>query len=297
MEPIRHPPTRICHFARLTGELDASTSRPGSAINWVVLSEIARGETQTAPRSSLGLAYVAEGTEIYRIFGRTYTVEAGNFVLLPKGSEGTVAVDGRSGIAKGMCISFAADSGTACPQGDDADLLQEPLAFTIEAGPGSLIRDAYRRMLAEPECASDVAETIVEHLQYRLSPFVSDVVRRIDDIGAVKPSTRYEIFRRLSYARDYLHEVDHRRVELSELAAISNVSNFHLARLFTKLFGAPPSAFHRRSRLERARDDIARGRLNCTEAAFRYGFGEVAHFSRAYRSAFGYPPSLERQRN
>ena len=46
-----------------------------------------------------------------------------------------------------------------------------------------------------------------------------------------------------------------------------------------------------RRRLERARDDFADGERGVTEIAFRWGFRSAAHFSRAYRSHFGVPPS------
>jgi AraC family L-rhamnose operon regulatory protein RhaS len=44
--------------------------------------------------------------------------------------------------------------------------------------------------------------------------------------------------------------------------------------------------------LEIARSLLEQGRLNCTEAALESGFNDSNYFSRAFRKAYGHPPSV-----
>jgi len=56
--------------------------------------------------------------------------------------------------------------------------------------------------------------------------------------------------------------------------------------------GTTPGGLIRRTRLDRAREDILRDRTrSLLEIALANGFGDGASFSRAFRTAFGHPPS------
>src|SRR5262249_48889678 len=60
--------------------------------------------------------------------------------------------------------------------------------------------------------------------------------------------------------------------------------------------GTAPGALIRRSRLDRAREDILRDRTrSLLDIALANGFGDGASFSRAFRIAYGHPPSELRQ--
>ena len=57
-------------------------------------------------------------------------------------------------------------------------------------------------------------------------------------------------------------------------------------------FGATPGGLIRRTRLDRARDDILQDRTrSLLDIALANGFGDGASFSRAFRLAYGHPPS------
>ena len=82
---------------------------------------------------------------------------------------------------------------------------------------------------------------------------------------------------------------------VAELAARAGVSERHLLRLVMRQFGCPPSRLYQRVRLDHARALLHRTALSVAEVALASGFQSGSHFTRAYRVAFGLPPSRERR--
>lgn len=81
------------------------------------------------------------------------------------------------------------------------------------------------------------------------------------------------------------------RLTPSDVAAAHAISVRTLHALFEPT-GESLGGFLRRRRLERARDELlARPDATVTQVAFRWGFRSAAHFSRAFRAAFGVSPS------
>ncbi|GAA4082462.1 helix-turn-helix domain-containing protein [Nonomuraea soli] len=79
-----------------------------------------------------------------------------------------------------------------------------------------------------------------------------------------------------------------------QVAAACSISTRYLHRLFQRE-GGTVSGMIRRRRLERCRRDLAGGDPSIAAVAARWGFRDAAQFSRAFRSAYGMPPSLYRQ--
>lgn len=79
-------------------------------------------------------------------------------------------------------------------------------------------------------------------------------------------------------------------LSLTQLAAATNVSPFHFARLFKNTTGIAPHQFVLRLRLERAKRLIASRQLTLTEIALAVGFFDQAHFTNVFRRTFGLTP-------
>jgi AraC-like DNA-binding protein len=72
------------------------------------------------------------------------------------------------------------------------------------------------------------------------------------------------------------------------------VSPFHLARVFHERAGVPVHRYLTRLRLRAALDRLMGGADDLTALALDLGFSSHSHFTDAFRTEFGRPPSAVR---
>jgi AraC-like DNA-binding protein len=89
--------------------------------------------------------------------------------------------------------------------------------------------------------------------------------------------------------RDYLRKRAHETITLDELARISRMSRFHLARVFAAHVGLPPHAYQTRLRIERAMA-LLRSGVRPGEVANLTGFADQSHLTRHFRRTVGVTP-------
>lgn len=71
-------------------------------------------------------------------------------------------------------------------------------------------------------------------------------------------------------------------------------SHRQLDRLFARHLGRTPALYYRDIRLDRARGLVTQTDMAMSQIAVASGFASQVHFSRAYRSRFGIPPTKDR---
>jgi len=99
----------------------------------------------------------------------------------------------------------------------------------------------------------------------------------------------------LGKVRQYLLHHVRGKVSLEELAALSNVSKFHLIHQFKKKYGLSPIQYHQRARIGKARELIRNTDRSLSEIADALGFESIHSFSRTFKKVDGLPPSFYRQ--
>ena len=85
-------------------------------------------------------------------------------------------------------------------------------------------------------------------------------------------------------------------LSLDQLATLSGICGRHLNRLFRRHVGQTVMGHYRNHRLETACQLLGQSTLSLTEIALATGFSGSAHFSSAFRQAFGQTPGQFRSR-
>jgi len=83
---------------------------------------------------------------------------------------------------------------------------------------------------------------------------------------------------------------------LEELAATAAFSPFHFHRVYRAIAGETPAETAARARLQGAAIALLKGGETVAAVARRAGYGSQAAFTRAFRAAYGLPPSAYRAR-
>lgn len=100
---------------------------------------------------------------------------------------------------------------------------------------------------------------------------------------------------RLLFAREYLLQRYDLPPTLPELARIAGLNEFKLKNGFRELFGKPVFAWLTDYKMTLAHRELAQGAHTPTQLAYDLGYSSPAHFSRAFRRHFGYPPGAVRK--
>ena len=98
----------------------------------------------------------------------------------------------------------------------------------------------------------------------------------------------------LKRAQELLRDDCGRDVYLTEVARTAGVHPVHLTRMFRRHLRCTPGEYLRRCRLDKAAALLRNGAASLSEVAQACGYFDQAHFSHAFRSAYGVPPRTYR---
>jgi AraC-like DNA-binding protein len=111
--------------------------------------------------------------------------------------------------------------------------------------------------------------------------------------GTALSSSRRVDVAAMARARQLLDAAGTRVVHSRELEKVTGLRRYDVARQFRVLYGTSPHRYALRRRLDVAREALHRGRP-LVEIAADTGFADQAHFTRAFRAAFGLTPARYR---
>ncbi|MCC3298441.1 helix-turn-helix domain-containing protein [Arthrobacter caoxuetaonis] len=159
-----------------------------------------------------------------------------------------------------------------------------PLAAHPGAGLLSIAADQLRGLAREMDRLSDEA----------INRTVSSLLDLLDTaVVPLQGTASGERAALLSRIQEYILEhLGDRRMSVSSVAAAHGVSVRTLHLVFSES-GTSAARWTRQQRLERCRRELAdaTGSTTVTDVAFRWGFSDTAHFSRAFKQEFGVPPT------
>jgi len=128
-------------------------------------------------------------------------------------------------------------------------------------------------------------ETLLHLLAQLLLPHAQDAsVPR-------EPSWEHPAIKR---AKEYLQAYYAEEIALQDLADVTHLSPFYLARIFRQVVGLPPHAYQTQLRLARARTLLAQG-FDVSYVALETGFCDQSHFAQQFKRHFLVTPGSYRK--
>lgn len=139
----------------------------------------------------------------------------------------------------------------------------------------------------EYEMTASILEHLILHTQSKL--------KKLDQISALKPATRKELFERVNTGLDYIHSNQLVNLDLESISHHSGLSKFHYIRVFKEIFGTTPTNYISHLRAKKANELILTSTKDLGEIAVELGFSELSAFTRFYKRVTGVTPSSVRE--
>ena len=268
------------------------------------LNHLERTETD----SGLSLKMVVEGAENYTIEGHQYKLQPGKYLLVNRHQvfESHIRCENRK-VVEGVCIyldeSMVRDTIRTLTSSHE-ELLEYP--FEAESEKLEFVEKTYSmdepdlgpylqwvmdKIRKDPEGLPLTGDYIFRQIAERLVISQSKVRRQIAQIRTEKASTRWELYRRLSMARQYLDEHISDKVELKDVCRHAALSESHFLRTFRQAFGISPYKYLIKRRLEESAKLLETNNYSVSEVASRSGFSDIFSFSKAFKKEFSVSPS------
>jgi AraC-like DNA-binding protein len=117
-----------------------------------------------------------------------------------------------------------------------------------------------------------------------------NVYREMEQIPAIRASTREELYTRLHVARDYMEAHLSQALTVPQIAQQAFLSTHHFLRMFKLVFQETPHQYLTRRRIDRARQLLLQSDVSVTQICFALGFESLGSFSTLFRSRVGLSP-------
>lgn len=139
-----------------------------------------------------------------------------------------------------------------------------------------------------------VEEQLVDLMQSVLR-LHSDVVSRINKIRSSRPSTREELYRRVSIANEAIMEHFRKPVSLEQLSQVAMLSINHLIRNYKLVYGVTPHQHLVRLRLMEAERLLQNSALSVSDVCSSVGFESLGSFITIFHREKGLSPGAFRK--
>lgn len=117
----------------------------------------------------------------------------------------------------------------------------------------------------------------------------------IENVLAVKASTKEELYKRLTLARDYMESCFSENISLDRLSAVCFLNTHYLLRQFKLMYNTTPHRYLTRKRLNEAASLLKKPGIPITDIASAVGFADAGSFSKLFRKNYGSSPEQFRR--
>ena len=292
------------YFCNISEKNKLNLNKPINT-DMVYYSELNEWYTNNAFRS-FSLKYVLENSIEYKVGNKLHVVSSDNFLLACKQPHVSAYFESKK-IVKSICIDIRPET------------INE--AFTIMSARDHHDFDDYLsgyfkfpdffESVSPAKASNSLSQKLKklsEDIQFGKAPttvdkeWFLDLVERViyheygnylalNGIHSVRPATKKEILLRLNLGKQYICENYLHIEDISEVASVCNLSEFHFYRSFKQAFSVTPYQYLLQQRLEFAKSLLAPKELSLTEIAEKCNFPDLPTFSKAFKRRFGVSPT------
>ena len=251
----------------------------------------------TAPFS---VKYVLSGTETYECENQTLSVKPYKYLITNKDQPYSSRIETKD-VTFSLCVFFSdrfMSEGLRCMIRSGEYLLENPSDSTIEElnfdqklywidnGMNGLLT---KFLAAYQDDDIETDEWCAQLLSLLMAAHKSEQLKK-SGLKAIKQSTKQELFKRLCYSIDFIHEYYHTKISLTQLANISCLSPFHFLRAFRQVFKVTPHQYITTVRLQYACRLLKQTKLAISDICLASGYRDESSFIRVFKAYFGSTP-------
>ncbi|MCY9656422.1 AraC family transcriptional regulator [Paenibacillus chondroitinus] len=159
------------------------------------------------------------------------------------------------------------------------------IPFLLEEGKNKACRIHINRTMKSLTGAGTPLE-----IEISLIELIQTVVSWNDSDLAHKGSNNRQDRKYVNLIKEYLYENYTEKITLDDLERITDISKFHLIRLFKQSSHMPPHAYQNLLRINHAKIELTKNLRPIADIAVEAGFYDQSHFSRTFSKIVGVPP-------
>lgn len=256
----------------------------------------------------LSLKTFSNGQAFYNVGGGNCVVNDDTFLLVNEHQPYTITIDAKPAV-ESFVIFFESEFVEEVERnltGTTVDLLDNPkkpvtrkIEFIPRLYPRRYIEESlwrFRRHIRQLKDSDQIwlRESLHEIMTGILAAR-DQTFQEIEQLSAVRASTREEIYKRVYRARDFAAASFSQSLTLDEIAKVACLSPNHLLRSFKQIFRQTPHKYLTSLRLREAQKLLEQTDLSIITICQAVGFESHTSFSLLFRRHFGTSPDQYRR--
>lgn len=254
--------------------------------------------------TALSIKCAFGGTEQYETSRVKYNVNDKNFLVLNEGAMYSSRINNDSKV-ESFTINFKPDfAGEVIKTitSGNSELLDYPAKdaqskyrfferlYSHDEKSLSLLANIKMYINSPGESSSNRINELLGELLENMCLLNNASLNSASEISSEKRSTRLEIYKRLTFARDYMYSNYSENINNDMLAGIACLSPYHFLRLFKQVYKLTPHQYLTKIRLEAAKDLLQAGNDTVSGICQAVGFESTSSFCQLFRKYSGLSP-------
>ncbi|HEV7780791.1 MAG TPA: AraC family transcriptional regulator [Chitinophagaceae bacterium] len=272
--------------------------------NRITFSTLTECHVENYQAPTYSIKYVLDGTEHYQLNGKNYPVGKGKFMLVNKDRPIDFSLRARKPVV-GFCFhleqQLLQDVYAGCRQTDEWLLdhhlekmsipdFDELLYSDQECALGKYLQRVAGSFDKRTQIIGIDENELFHNLALYLLTLQHSMPVRGRALHVLRGSTRNELIRRLTLAKEMINDQDQESLDMNLIARSVLLSPAHFYRNFKKVYGISPYQYLLKRKMERAASLLRTGKWKITDVALEYGFSDLPAFSKTFKKFYGRSP-------